>query len=37
LGDVEKVIAAIKQISPANEQEKEIMEKDVNYFEWAHP
>ncbi len=33
LGDVEKVIAAMKQISPATEEEKEIVEKEINYFE----
>ena len=33
LDDVEKVIAAIKQISPATEEEKEILEKEINYFE----
>jgi hypothetical protein len=32
LGEVEKVIAAIKQISPTTEEEKEIMEKEINYF-----
>jgi hypothetical protein len=33
LGDVEKVIAAIKQISPPTEEKKEILEKEINYFE----
>jgi hypothetical protein len=32
-GKVEKVIEAIKQISPATEEEKEIVEKEINYFE----
>jgi hypothetical protein len=33
LGEVEKVIAAIKQISPASKEETEILEKEINYFE----
>jgi hypothetical protein len=32
-GKVEKVIEAIKQMSPATEEEKEIVEKEINYFE----
>ena len=33
LGDVGKVIAAIKQISPTDEEQKEILEREINYFE----
>lgn len=33
VGEVEKVIAAIKQISPTTEEKKEMMEKEINYFE----
>ncbi len=33
LGEVEKVIDAIKQISTATEEQKEIIDKEINYFE----
>ena len=33
LGEVEKVIAAIKQISATTEEENEIVEREINYFE----